>query len=67
MVVVDDTPSIGDVARAMRTAVATGLLREVGCWGSIDLDANTKAHHLRGFCIYVFVPRALHALKAADG
>ena len=40
---------------------------QVGCWGSIDLDGNTKSHHLRGFCIFVFPPHALRAFKAVDG
>ena len=66
LLVVDDVPSIGDVARAMRIARAAGLVHEIACWGSIDRDNNTKGHHLRGFCLYAFSPAALHAFKSAE-
>jgi hypothetical protein len=35
LVLVDDVPSIGDVARAAAAARAAGLLEEVACWNEV--------------------------------
>lgn len=66
IVLIDDTPSIADVARAVRVAEQEGILREISCSNAVGFDENTKARHLRGFCLAQFSDSAIEAIRALE-
>ncbi|EKX54055.1 hypothetical protein GUITHDRAFT_132469 [Guillardia theta CCMP2712] len=66
IVVVDDAPSLGDVARAVKVAQERKIIQEIGCWNAVGFDNNTKNRHLRGFCAYHYNVRAVLAFRRME-